>query len=269
VSLRSLARTALNAAGLLDWAREVRNRRWEREFAEGNRAFLKDGPPDGLPVPPVSLRILVAASPDIPWFFESGRRGAETVRGMLEKNGIALANVLPLLDFGCGCGRTLRHFKDVGDGVYGTDYEQRLVNWCRDHLPFGHYAVNSLAPPLPFADATFGLVYAFSVFTHLPDDLQMPWMEELRRVVRPGGYVIFSTHGVRYAPELPPPDRERFSAGELVVVRDDSPGSNFCGAYHPEQWVRRHMTAGFEVVDFVPEGAAGNPWQDAWLLRRL
>ena len=267
-NLRSALRTALHYAGVLGLVRDVRNRLWARQFAEGNRAFLKNGPPDGLPIPPVSLRILVAASPDIPWFFESGRRGADTIRGVLEKNGIALQSVLPLLDFGCGCGRTLRHLADVGDQVYGTDQDDRLVRWCRDSLPYGHYEVNALNPPLPFADATFGLVYAFSVFTHLPADLQALWMNELKRIVRPGGCVIFTTHGARYISELAPADRNRFLAGELVVKRDDSPGSNFCGAYHPEGWVRRQLTAGFDVIDFVPEGAAGNPWQDLWLLRR-
>jgi SAM-dependent methyltransferase len=142
------------------------------------------------------------------------------------------------------------------------------VAWCRRHLSFGRFEVNGLAPPLPFTDGQFALAYALSVFTHLPESLQGAWMQELRRVVRPGGHVIITTHGVRYLHELREQERQQFASGLLVIHRDDRPGSNVCGAYHPERYVREHLSEGFAVVDFVPEGAAGNPFQDLWLLRR-
>src|SRR5438445_365600 len=84
------------------------------------------------------------------------------------------------------------------------------------------------------ADRQFAVVYALSVFTHLPEPLQNAWMQEIRRVVRPGGHVIFTTHGAHYLNELDPDDRKRFASGQLVIKREDRPGSNVCGAYHPE-----------------------------------
>ncbi len=266
--LRARVKSVLRRFFRLNAVRHVRDRLWERKFAQGNRAFLKNGPPDGLPVPPVSLRILVAASPDIPWFFESGRRAADSIRGALERHGVRLEDTRPVLDFGCGCGRTLRHFASLGNDVYGSDLEARLVDWCREHLPFGRCEVNGLAPPLPFTDRQFGLIYALSVFTHLPAELQMPWVTELRRVLRPGGFLLLTTHGARYLPDLGSEDRDRFLRGDLIVTRRDVAGSNVCGAYHPEEYVRQRLASGFAVVDFVPEGALGNPWQDVWLLQR-
>ena len=174
----------------------------------------------------------------------------------------------PLLDFGCGCGRVTRHFASLGPAVHGTDLNPALVAWCRRHLSFGHFEVNGLGPPLPFDDRQFALAYALSVFTHLPESLQGAWMQELRRVVRPGGHVIITTHGRHYLGELDEADRRRFASGQLVIRRDDRPGSNVCGAYHPEAYVREHLSEGFTVVDFVAEGAAGNPYQDLWVLRR-
>jgi hypothetical protein len=32
--------------------------------------------------------------------------------------------------------------------------------------------------------------------------------------------------------------------------------------------VRGRLARGFSVVEFVPKGALGNPFQDSWLLRR-
>src|SRR5947208_884804 len=77
--------------------------------------------------------------------------------------------------------------------------------------------VNGLAPPLAFDDASFDLVYALSVFTHLTGDLQVAWRDELRRVLRPGGRLLITTHGRSYVPRLDVEERERFESGELVV----------------------------------------------------
>jgi len=264
---RPLVRAALYRTGLLGLAQRGRDLLWTAKFARANRRFLTTWS-DSLPIPPARLRILVAASPDIAWFIDSGRRGAERIRAVLHRHGITLDRTTPLLDFGCGCGRVTRHFSTLGLDVHGTDRHPALVAWCRRHLTFGRFEVNGLAPPLPFEDGRFALAYALSVFTHLSEPLQAAWMQELRRVVRPGGHVIFTTHGVRYLGELEPDDRSRFAAGRLVIRRDDRPGSNVCGAYHPETYVREHLAQGFTVVDFVAEGAIGNPYQDLWLLRR-
>lgn len=237
------------------------------QAAPANRPYLTNGAPDGLPIPPASLRILVAATPDIGWFLDSGRRGADSIRATLQRNGLAVEDAAPLLDFGCGCGRVLRYFAGV-DGLHGTDFNPTLVSWCRANFPFGRFDANALEPPLPFEDASFGLVYALSVFTHLPEALQSAWMDEMRRVLRPGGHLIFTTHGSRYADGLTPAERDAFASGKLVLRRDDRPGSNVCGAYHPETYVRNQLARGLSVVDFVREGAAGNPWQDLWLLRK-
>lgn len=239
-------------------------------FSKANQAFLSGGVPDGLPVPPARLRILVAASPDIRWFIEGGRRGAESVRGILGANAIDLAPLGPILDFGCGCGRVLRNFADLGNsGVFGSDLSPMLIRWCREELPFARFETNGLAPPLAFSDGQFGLVYSLSVFTHLPEALQPLWMEEMVRVLRPGGYLIFSTHGARYVDQLNPIERQSFESGRLVVRHDEQPGSNTCGAYHPEAYVRTHVPAGMRVVTHIAEGALGNPFQDLWLLQRI
>ncbi len=265
---RSPLRGVLAALGLLGFAQYLRHAYWNLRFIRPNSRYWRRRAPDGQPIPPFRLRILVAASPDIGWFLESGRRGAEAVRASLQRSGLELTEVAPILDFGCGCGRVARHWAGNGVEVHGSDLNPTLVAWCRDHLAFATFAVNALTPPLAYADGQFGFVYALSVFTHLPETLQEAWMQELRRVLRPGGHLLLTTHGAHYLDELTEDERRRFQAGLLVVRRDDRPGSNICGAYHPEVHVREHLAKGFSVVEFVPKGALGNPWQDSWLLRR-
>ena len=77
-----------------------------------------------------------------------------------------------------------------------------------------------------------------------------------------------TTHGERYRPRLSASERERFDAGELVVRRAEAAGSNLCAAFHPRAYVQETLAGQLEAVEFVPEGAKGNPYQDLHLLRK-
>ena len=223
---------------------------------------------DGLPVPPRDLIVRVTGSADPEWFVESGRLAAGSIRAALMRNGLNVEQFASLLDFGCGCGRVIRSWRALpSTQVHGSDYSDKAIRWSRANLPFARFETNGLAPPLGYEDAAFDFVYALSVFTHLPEDLEQAWMRELARVVRPGGYLVITTHGEAYRSRLNREERERFDRGELVVRWQQVAGSNLCAAYHPPSYVER-LADGFEVVDFAPEGAKGNPQQDQCLLRR-
>jgi SAM-dependent methyltransferase len=223
--------------------------------------------PDGLPLPPTRLRVLVAGTPDPEWFLEGGALAARSIRSALATGGVELERLGAILDFGCGCGRVLRQWAHLdGPEVCGTDYNERLVAWCRENLPFARLAENRLEPPLAFEDERFDLVYGLSVFTHLTERLQHAWIEELRRVTKPGGHVLFTAHGRSYVDRLQEDEQRRFLAGELVVRWEQVAGTNLCAAYHPQAWVVERLAPRFELVEFVPEGALGNPHQDLYLL---
>lgn len=232
------------------------------------RLAPKPASADGLPLPPPTLIYQVAGTPRVEWYQEGGALAAGSIREAMERNGARLEELGAILDFGCGCGRVIRHWKDLPARVHGCDIDPRLVRWCRRHLPFASFAVNGARPPLPYGDAAFDLVYVLSVFTHLPEPAQRPWIDELRRVTRPGGHVLLTVHGEHYRYRLDEEEKRRFDAGELVVQGADSPGLTQCGAFHPPAYVRHVLADGFELVEHVAEGAAGNPSQDIVLLRR-
>ena len=74
----------------------------------------------------------------------------------LRANGADPEALGDVLDFGCGSGRLLRHWK-ASDRLrlHGTDYNADLIAWCQRHYRFARFSVNPLAGPLPYPDASF------------------------------------------------------------------------------------------------------------------
>jgi ubiquinone/menaquinone biosynthesis C-methylase UbiE len=126
-----------------------------------------------------------------------------------------------------------------------------------------------VAPELEYPDNKFDLIYSASVFTHLVEPLQIPWAAELVRVLQPGGYLLFTTHGVGRLDSLTPEERIGFESGELIVRQIHRAGTNACEAFHPEAYLCDEMTPALEVelVGFYPHAAKGYN-QDVVLIRK-
>lgn len=261
---------------LLDWGDRLHVagpavRTYELALAARSKLRRRDGlETGGLPLPPALLR--AQAGPkhaDAAYFLRSGEQHAALIRELLEEQNTSVDDLGALLDWGCGCGRILRHWATLEHTrVCGCDINPKMVAWCEANLPFAEVVRNELVPPVPFADGTMGLVYALSVMTHLPEDLQHAWIAECRRVLRPGGFLLFSTLGEYYLSlqRLTPEERGSFEAGNLVVLYEGAPGTSLCSAYHPPEYVRERLADGLEVVAFRPAAQGGR--HDIYLLRK-
>lgn len=234
-----------------------------------NARFRRAGAPDGLPLPPAKLVHKVVGHFDLEVFYEGGRTRFDYLQSILTQGGVDVDALRDVLDWGCGSGRVLRQWRQRPQvQIYGTDYNPELIAWCRDALPFARLSTNGLAPPLPFPDNSFDLLYGISVFTHLAEHMQLEWIEELKRVVRPGGYLLLTFNGTVGREALEPSERTRFDAGELIIHQAGLQGHNFCAAFHPAIYVRERLGAGLEVLAEVP--AQDPPFdhgQDGYLLR--
>jgi SAM-dependent methyltransferase len=160
-----------------------------------------------------------------------------------------------VLDFGCGAGRTLRHFlaeAEVAE-IWGADIDAPSVTWLAEHLsPPLHAWQTPAAPPSGLEHGSFDLIYAVSVFTHLTDE-SLPWLRELHALLKPGGLLIASYMG-RWTSE--------FLAGEPWV--EDQIGMNAVRheagwevggplVLMSDWWVRAHWGRAFDIVDIEPQ----------------
>jgi SAM-dependent methyltransferase len=225
---------------------------------------------DGLPLPPPLLMVRVVGHADSDAFQTHGRACSDTVRRFVSEQQQGLADAGAMLDFGCGCGRVVRHWADLRDvRIVGTDSNPELVDWCNENLPFVEARLNAEVPPLPARDSEFELAYAFSVFTHLRETAQLGWMRELERVLRPGGLLLFTTKGdVHARRQLTGASLNRYLAGEFVATSPRAAGTNLCAAYTPRTWVERHLLGNLELLRHHEGIPAVMDSQEIYLVRR-
>jgi ubiquinone/menaquinone biosynthesis C-methylase UbiE len=205
---------------------------------------------------------------DADGFMSDSAHAAHMIRDTLAGAGVRLEELGSVLDFGCGCGRVARNWAGLsGPELHGCDYNPQLVEWCRDNLPFMRVRVNAPAPPSPYDDDSFDLVYAISILTHLTEPQALAWMADLRRILKPGGLLLLTLHGDAFTKRLGADERERYERGEVVVQRSGTAGMNVCAAYHPASYVTGTLLAGLELAAHRT-GRRGSFPQDAWLARR-
>jgi SAM-dependent methyltransferase len=227
---------------------------------------------DELPLPPEALRVRVGYWPDPDHFLGVGRKIFWDVKRLLSLVDRPIESFQAILDFGCGCGRVLRHLRSLGHRpeLHGADLDREGIAWCREHLgSFAAFALSGDDPPLPYADARFDLVLAVSVFSHLPAARQFAWLAELRRVLRPGGFLVASVHGEsQLAPEHADKRETLRREGFLYMTGGSTSGlpDYYQTAFHTPDYLRREWARYFEVVQFLERGV--NNQQDALVCRR-
>ncbi len=89
-----------------------------------------------------------------------------------------------MLDVGCGTGFVISLAADVFEEIHGVDPTPAML--ARVETGAGNITLHQgVAEQLPFEDASFDLVTAYSVLHHLAD--HRPALAEAARVLRPGG----------------------------------------------------------------------------------
>lgn len=92
-----------------------------------------------------------------------------------------------VLEVGCGEGSNLEylHAQLPGARLAGIDFSQAKIDFARDYLPMAEFQCAD-AQQLPYADASFDLVFCRDLLHHV-DFNRSGVLAEMLRVIRPGG----------------------------------------------------------------------------------
>jgi SAM-dependent methyltransferase len=147
-----------------------------------------------------------------------------------------------ILDFGCGPGRDLKVFKDLGQEAVGLEGAERIVELAREYsgCEVWHQDFLKLQLPLEYFDG----VFANAALFHVPSQELPRVLKELQATLKPDG-VLFSSN--------PRGDNEEGWSGDRYGVY-----------YNLERWRELLTAAGFLEIDYYyrPPGLprAQQPW---------
>ena len=223
------------------------------------------------PLPPTELlhRVGRIDAPDVGAEYEAiGRRSRERIERLLPDEWSWEGR--RVLDFGCGAGRTLRHFLAEAEHAefHGCDIDEPSIAWLTEHVsPPLHVFPSGEQPQLPQPDGFFDVVYALSVFTHLTDQWA-GWLLELHRVLKPDGLLIatFLNEGLWSDFGQGPWDEDRVGMNVIKTWNSWDEGGPI--VFLSEWWIREHWGRQFEVLSLERHDPAETPsGQGAVLLK--
>jgi len=170
-------------------------------FAPGERPDLEVHPDDEMLAFALAGRAgeRDAALAEYLW---NGRWIADTVAQLARARFGASGQVGRMLDFACGYGRVGRWLaRDLGpERLVVSDILAPAVAFQRER--FGVDGFVSVPEPEALPDpGRFDLVWATSLFTHLPEPLFRRWLARLAALLEPGGLLAFSVLDMRLSPE--------------------------------------------------------------------
>ena len=208
---------------------------------------------------------------------------ADLVVDALRQSGYDFAPGHSGLDFGCSSGRVVRVLAAAGPEIawYGCDPIPGAIEWAQANLPGISFAASPQRPPLPYPDHRFEFVFAISIWSHFAEDAALAWLAEMRRIIKPGGRLLITTHGEQTITHTRAEGRR--SAGQLADVRDSLLAHGYWyaaefgdagdhGVANPDwgtsfltaEWLLARATPGWHVAFFRPGRVEGN--QDLYVL---
>jgi SAM-dependent methyltransferase len=210
---------------------------------------------------------------------------ADMVVDVLASAGVELASLRVALDFGCSSGRVVRVLAAGYPEIewHACDPNEAAIAWARAHIDGVGFFVNEQAPPLPSKAGSFDLICAISIWSHFAPALGLRWFDEMHRVIRPGGFLVCTTHGLTsvatYATrKMRTAEQSREIADALYssgcwYAQEFGPGGDW-GLINPEwgstflspEWMLTQLCPSWGFLEFAAGRNQDN--QDVYLLQR-
>ena len=143
--------------------------------------------------------------------------------------------------------------------IYGVDIDPQNIQWCSENLPGAAFSVVDPWRPLAFEDESFDFIIGHSVLTHLTEEAQRFWLDELCRVLKPGGALlvtVMSSLSVLSDRLSDAEINDLLQAGFLDVGHKDDgvdavdPGY-YRKVYHRPEYIRENWSSRFEILDIL------------------
>jgi SAM-dependent methyltransferase len=210
---------------------------------------------------------------------------ADLVADSLEATGFEIGDAETVLDFGSSSGRVVRVLAAAYPDVawHGCDPISDAIEWARANLPGIEFRQSPDRPPLDYADGQFDAVFAISIWSHFAKKAALDWFKEMRRIIRPGGRLVVTTHGeqtIAHTANAGVRSPEQLDAVRAALIRDgfwyaaEFGEAGDHGVTNPDwgtafltpEWLLARLTPEWRVLLFRPGRVELN--QDLYVLER-
>lgn len=99
----------------------------------------------------------------------------------------------PICDMGCGPGQIARYLHRQGWNTLGIDLSPRMVEAAQRLNPDIHFHQGNMLS-LPDPDHSWGGIAAFYCIIHVPRGQIVDALQEMKRVLKPGGMLLVTFH---------------------------------------------------------------------------
>jgi SAM-dependent methyltransferase len=99
----------------------------------------------------------------------------------------------PVCDLGCGPAQIARYLSDRGVGAFGADFSEGMLGEARRLNPDLQFVQTSMLA-LGLRSESLAGVAAFYSIIHIPRQKVVAALAEVRRVLQPGGFFLFTFH---------------------------------------------------------------------------
>lgn len=139
-----------------------------------------------------------------------------------------------------------------GAAITGVGFDREAVDWARRELP-GDFVLAGRAAALDLPAERFEAVIGCSALSHLRPDEQRPWLEELHRLTRAGGYLVLSVGGELIRRFLPAERSSRLERDGIVEWSESSAaGRQLTGrTVQSREYTVSLCSERFEVVEYL------------------
>lgn len=161
-----------------------------------------------------------------------------------------------LLEVGCGEGRGVETLLPYADSYLGLDKIQEVIEELKVKFPKVEFRQAVIPPFAGIADNSFDTVVSFQVIEHIPNDRL--FLEEIYRVLKPGGKAVISTPNINHTLSRNPWHEREYTPQQLIDLCSsifDSVGAKGVGgnekvwAYHEANRKSVQKIMRFDIFD--------------------
>jgi SAM-dependent methyltransferase len=225
-------------------------------------SFSKDAKTN-FPLPPEHLRYRITRNKSANYYIMSSLHSFNDYWSNIKRFGNT-CTIKKMLDWGGGSGRMhpfFFKFTTIPE-IHACDIDPEAIEWANKNIPQVKYSLIPPYPPTEYPNEYFDLIISYSVCTHLTEDVQLSWIKEMHRILKPNGLFLTTTHGsfaMRWS--FPPTTIDMIeSKGFFDDPKDDvldgiSPADYYRATFQTKSYTKDKWSPYFEILDYKEAGA--------------